>query len=327
MPAIRVDNLVKRFDEVVAVDALSFEVDDGELFGVLGPNGAGKTTLLNILSTLLRPTSGYAEVAGFSVVARPDDVRRNLGMVFQEPSLDTRLTARENLSLHAAVYGVPRAERRRCIADMLAMVDLEDRGDSLVETFSGGMRRRLELARAFLHRPRVLFLDEPSLGLDARTRRRIWASIEDWNRHRGTTVILTTHYMEEADGLCGRVAILDCGRIAAMDSPNRLKATLGGDVVTVAATGATGALATHLRGQPWAKAVRELDYGLELTTERGAQRIPDIVSAAQEIGLALTSVNLRTPSLEDVFLHFTGRSIGGEEPEIETRFARVRDWV
>ena len=327
MSAIRVESLVKRFGMLAAVDGLSFEVHEGELFGILGPNGAGKTTLINILSTLLRPTSGYAEVAGFSVLQRPDDVRRSIGVVFQETSLDSRLTARENLALHAAVYHVPRTERRQRIAEMLAMVELEDRADSLVETFSGGMRRRLELARGFTHRPRVLFLDEPSLGLDAQTRRRMWDNIERLNREEATTVILTTHYMEEADKLCGRVAILDRGRIVALDSPERLKATLGGDVVTLETAGETAALAAHLRGQPWVKAVRESGGILDLTTEKSAQRIPDIVSAAQSLGVVLTTVNLRRPSLEDVFLQYTGRSISNGEVDVAERFTRIREWV
>ncbi len=327
MTAIRVERLVRRFGTLAAVDGVSFDVREGELFGILGPNGAGKTTLISILSTLLRPTSGRAEVAGFPVVERPDDVRRSIGVVFQEPSLDTRLTARENLALHAAVYGVPKDERRPRIAEMLAMVELEERADSLVETFSGGMRRRLELARGFTHRPKVLFLDEPSLGLDAQTRRRMWEYIERLNREQVTTVILTTHYMEEADRLCGRIAILDRGRIVALDSPERLKATLGGDVVTLGTTGETAGLADHLRAQRWATAVRRFADAVELTTDGGARRIPDIVSAAQDLGVVLTSVNLRTPSLEDVFLHFTGRSIGNGEVDAEARFTRVREWI
>ncbi len=327
MAAIRVEGLVKRFGTLPAVDGLSFEVREGELFGILGPNGAGKTTLINILSTLLRPTAGRAEVAGFSVLARPDDVRRSIGVVFQDPSLDTRLTARENLALHAAVYGVPKPERRRRIAEMLAMVELQDRADSLVETFSGGMRRRLELARGFTHRPKVLFLDEPSLGLDAQTRRRMWEHIERLNREDATTVILTTHYMEEADSLCGRVAIVDRGRIVALDAPERLKATLGGDVVTLRTADTRRELAAKLGAEPWVRAVRDMEGGLELTTERGAQRIPEIVASAQSLGVTLSSVSLRTPSLEDVFLHFTGRSIGNGEPETAARFTRVRDWV
>jgi len=325
MPAIRVEGLVRRFGDIVALDGLSFEIGEGELFGILGPNGAGKTTLINILSTLLRPSAGSADVAGFSVLDRPDDVRKSIGVVFQESSLDTRLTARENLSLHAAVYRVPRAERRQRIADMLAMVELEDRADSLVETFSGGMRRRLELARGFTHRPRVLFLDEPSLGLDAQTRRRIWEHIDQWNREQATTVILTTHYMEEADRLCGRVAILDRGRIAALDSPERLKALLGGDVVTLETSDRSGALAAALRQRPWIKAVMERDGVLDLSTEQGAQRIPDIVSAAQDLGIPLASVNLHRPSLEDVFLHFTGRSMREESAnDLARRFPMGR---
>lgn len=324
MTAIRVEQLVKRFGQVSAVAGLSFEVAEGELFGILGPNGAGKTTLINVLSTLLQPTSGSAEVAGFSVVDRPDDVRRNIGVVFQETTLDTRLTGRENLLLHAMMYGVPRASRRETLAAVLALVELEDRSDTLVENYSGGMKRRLEIARGFIHHPRVLFLDEPTLGLDAQTRRRIWGYIGRLNREKGTTVILTTHYMEEADSLCRRIAIVDRGRIVALDTPERLKSALGGDVITLESAGSCEDLLRVLRESPWIAAVTHRDHRFNLTMEHGDQRIPAIMSMARETGASVLSVNLRKPSLEDVFLHFTGRSIQESGRDNEDRFPMLQ---
>jgi ABC-2 type transport system ATP-binding protein len=324
MPAIRVENLLRRFGEVVAVDHLSFEVAEGELFGILGPNGAGKTTLINVLSTLLRPTSGHAEVAGFSVVDRPDDVRRNIGVVFQETTLDTRLTGRENLLLHAMMYGVPRSSRKERLADALALVELEDWGDAPVAKYSGGMKRRLEIARGFVHFPRILFLDEPTLGLDAQARRRVWSSIRELNRDRGTTIILTTHYMEEADHLCRRVAIVDRGRLVALDAPERLKSTLGGDVVTLETEGDIERLLGALREPSWIGAVAHHGGQLTLTVEHGDRRIPEIVSMAREAGASIVSVNLRKPSLEDVFIHLTGRPIREPDGEDEDRFPLLR---
>ncbi len=237
MDAIHVENLTKAFNGFRAVDDLSFRVEAGELFGLLGPNGAGKTTTINMLSTLLKPTSGRAEVAGFDIASERDAVRRAIGVVFQEPALDVKLTGRENLDFHAMMYGKSRAERRRTIDEVLKLVDLEDRAGALVEEYSGGMKRRLEIARGLTHRPRVLFLDEPTLGLDAQTRRHIWEYIRKLNRESGVTIILTTHYMEEADFLCRRVAIMDHGKFVALGTPSGLKDVLGGDVVSIEVDG------------------------------------------------------------------------------------------
>ncbi len=217
--AIRVESLTKTFGEMRAVDGVSFSVPSGEIYGLLGPNGAGKTTIINMLSTLLKPTSGRAEVAGYDVGRHRDSVRRSIGIVFQEPALDGKLTGRENLEFHAMMYGLDRETRRRKIDEVLSLVDLSDKAKVLVENYSGGMKRRLEIARGLIHRPRVLFLDEPTLGLDTQTRRRIWDYIRMLNRDTGVTIILTTHYMEEADALCRRVAIMDRGRFVALDTP------------------------------------------------------------------------------------------------------------
>ena len=313
MDAIRVENLTRRFNGFTAVDGVSFSVPAGELFGLLGPNGAGKTTTINLLSTLLKPTSGLAQVAGFDVTRARDDVRKSIGIVFQEPALDTRLTGRENLAFHAMMYGLARDERGARLAEVLRLVELEDRADVLVEKYSGGMKRRLEIARGLIHRPRVLFLDEPTLGLDAQTRRRIWDYVKKLNRETGVTIILTTHYMEEADYLCARVAIMDAGRFVAMDTPGRLKDVLGGDVVSLEIEGDPAPFIDRLKTLVWAKKPGLRGNVLSLTTERGERRIPELVGEAQSSGLSVTCVNLRKPSLEDVFLHFTGRTIREDE--------------
>jgi len=228
-------NLTKIFDKsLVAVDHVSFNVEEGEILGFLGPNGAGKTTTLNMLSTLLRPTSGTATVNGHDILKEPDAVRRSIGFVFQDPTLDIELTGRENLDFHGRVYGLKRDVRQQRIKEMLEVVQLTDRADDFVKTYSGGMKRRLEIARGLLHYPKVLFLDEPTLGLDPQTRRAIWEHIQRLNQDENVTIILTTHYTEEADYLCARIQIIDFGKIVALDTPDKLKARLEGDIVSLA---------------------------------------------------------------------------------------------
>jgi ABC-2 type transport system ATP-binding protein len=317
--AIRAENLVKTFDGFTAVDRVSFTVAEGELFGLLGPNGAGKTTTINMLSTLLRPTSGSAVVAGYDVAKDRDSVRQSIGIVFQEPALDGRLTGRENLEFHTMMYGIGKAERNRRIDEVLALVELADKAATLVEKYSGGMKRRLEIARGLTHRPKVLFLDEPTLGLDAQTRRHIWDYIRKLNAEAGVTIILTTHYMEEADFLCGRVAIMDHGRFVALDTPSRLKDTLGGDVVSMEIEGDAGAFVDELGREAGIGRARLHDGVLSLTVDRGERRIPDLVVRARERGLTVSCVHLRKPSLEDVFLKFTGRTIREQEASLSER--------
>lgn len=232
---IEVKALTKVFDnEIRAVDGISFTVDEGEILGFLGPNGAGKTTTLNMLATLLRPTSGTATVNVHDILAEPDAVRRSIGYVFQDPTLDLELTGRENLDFHGRLYSLKRDVRRQRIEEMLELVQLTDRADDLVKTYSGGMKRRLEIARGLLHHPQVLFLDEPTLGLDPQTRRSIWEHIQRLNQDKNITIILTTHYTEEADYLCDRILIIDFGKIVALDTPDNLKARLEGDIVGLA---------------------------------------------------------------------------------------------
>lgn len=313
--AISVENLTRNFNGLVAVAGISFFVPEGELFGLLGPNGAGKTTTINMLSTLLKPTSGRAEVAGFDVTRARDAVRKSIGIVFQEPALDTKLTGLENLEFHAMLYGMGKEKRRKRIREVLALVELEDKKDVLVENYSGGMKRRLEIARGLVHRPKVLFLDEPTLGLDAQTRRNIWDYIKKLNQESGVTIILTTHYMEEADYLCDRVAIMDHGKFVALDAPIKLKDLIGGDVVTLEIEGNPEGLLENFRKQDWVKAATEHEGLLSLTVEKGERRIPELIEAARMNGVRVTSVHLRKPSLEDVFLHFTGRTIRDQKAD------------
>ena len=231
-PIIRVENLVKKFGELAAVDAINFTVAPGEIFGFLGPNGAGKTTTINILCTLTKLTSGRAVVNDFDVVRQQSQVRQSIGLVFQDPSLDERLSAKQNLLFHALVYNVPASVREQRIEQVLRMIDLWDKRHHEVRTFSGGMKRRLELARGLLHYPRVLFLDEPTLGLDPQTRNRIWEYVLELRRSEGTTIFLTTHYMDEAEK-ADRIAVIDHGKLVAMDTPQQLKNMVGKDVISV----------------------------------------------------------------------------------------------
>jgi ABC-2 type transport system ATP-binding protein len=323
MDTIQVKDLSKTFNGFTAVDAVSFAVPQGELFGLLGPNGAGKTTTINMLATLLKPSGGEAWVGGCSVAGDRDGVRRSIGIVFQEAALDNKLTGRENLQFHAMMYGIGRAERRQRVAAVLDLVELAGKADILVEKYSGGMKRRLEIARGLIHRPKVLFLDEPTLGLDTQTRRHIWDYIKKLNRESGVTVILTTHYMEEADFLCQRVAIMDHGRFAAIDSPIRLKDGLGGDVVSLEIGAVSQDLTAQLQALPWVKSLKQHDDVLNLSMKHGERRIPELIQMAQRSGAMVNCVNLRKPSLEDVFLNFTGRSIREGESEANGR-GRVR---
>ncbi len=310
MAAIEIKDLMRRYrgNGFAAVDHISFNVENGEIFTLLGPNGAGKTTTIKILTTLLKPTSGTAKVAGFDVDKDKDSVRKSIGIVFQEPSLDWRLTGRENLDFHARIYGIGREEREERIEEVLKLVELKDKVDVVVDKYSGGMKRRLELARGFIHNPKVLFLDEPTLGLDTHTRRRIWDYIRELNDSEGVTIVLTTHHMEEADYLCDHVGIMDRGEIIALDTPKNLKDLIGSDVVSLEMN--TGSYNTGIfKKLDFITDFRKQDDFVTLKMERGDLRIPSIMEVAMREGIEIKSVNLRKPSLEDVFLHFTGRRI------------------
>jgi ABC-2 type transport system ATP-binding protein len=312
---IEVRNLTKRFGNLVAVDRLNFAVEPGEIFGLLGPNGAGKTTTLSMLCTILKPTSGTAIINGFDVIRQPSQVRRSIGIVFQEPSIDDRLTGRENLEMHANLYGVPRSEQKKRIEELLRLVELEGRANSLMKTYSGGMRRRLEIARGLIHHPKVLFLDEPTLGLDPQTREHIWSYITQLSNREKITMILTTHYMDEADKLCDRIAIVDYGKIVALDKPGQLKEGLEGDTI-FAKTAKAKELSEKLSETEWVKDLKLLEGELKLIVKGGEAIIPRIVEIAASSGIHIESISIREPTLEDVFLHYTGREIraaGGEE--------------
>jgi len=309
MLAVEARDLTKVYGgSLVAVDHVSMEVEEGEIFGFLGPNGAGKTTTIKMLSTLLKPTSGYARVSGHDVVKEPDKVRRSIGIVFQDPALDDQLTGRENLDFHARIYGLDRRERNTRIHEVLELVGLEGESDQLVKSYSGGMRRRLEIARGLMHYPKVLFLDEPTLGLDVQTRRAIWDYVLKLNRDEGVTIFLTTHYMEEAEYLSDRIAIIDRGRIMVVDSPENLRNMVGNDVITVGCRDCKR-LRFRLEREDWIRKIIVHDDTLEAYVSEGEGKVPAIVRIAEEEGVSVDSISLRKPSLEDVYLHYTGRMI------------------
>ncbi len=319
---IAIKDLSKKFGEFIALDHLSLEIEKGELFGLLGPNGAGKTTLISILATILAPTSGGATVCGSDVRREEDAVRQCIGIVFQDPSLDDELTGEENLDFHGRLYGLDWRTRGSRSDEVLRLVDLEDRRHDVVKNYSGGMRRRLELARGLMHQPRVLFLDEPTLGLDPETRRRIWNYIRSLKDSYGMTIILTTHYMEEADQLCSRIAIIDRGRIVALDTPDGLKASLGGDLLELAVASPRTDFVERLNDLQDVRSVIASDGKLILTVKNGESVIPSVFEIAHELGAGISSVSLRKPNLEDVFIKLTGREIR-EEPAPEPK-ERIR---
>ncbi len=327
MHAIDVRGLVKTFGDLRAVDGISFSVKRGELFGLLGPNGAGKTTTISMLSTLLQPTEGRAMVMGHDITKEQDTVRHQIGLVFQDPSLDGKLTGRENLNFHAMIYGMSKEERTKRIEELLSLVELEDKAKALVETYSGGMKRRLEIARGLLHRPKVLFLDEPTLGLDAQTRRHIWDYIKHVNKVEKIAMILTTHYMEEADYLCERVAIIDHGKIIAIDRPRDLKDRLGGDIISLTLAKQGARFLSALGKLEFIRDLKRVRNRLFITVDNGERAIPRILNTAHRMGVYVEEVNLRKPSLEDVFLNLTGKDIRDEEGDpareiMKRRFAR-----
>jgi ABC-2 type transport system ATP-binding protein len=306
MNIITVNNLVKTFGHIRAVDNISFDVEEGSIFGFLGPNGAGKTTTINILCTLLAPTSGYASLNGHDCNKESSEVRKSIGIVFQDSSLDKDLTARENLLFHAYLYNVDKSERKKRIDDALSFVDLEDRADDLVKKFSGGMKRRLEVARGLIHRPRVLFLDEPTLGLDPQSRANLWEFITELPRKHAVTIFMTTHYMEEAE-VCDKIAIIDKGKIIASGSPTDLKKIIGGDIIYIKTDDNKKAMADIKKVIE--ADVSEKDGEIYLSSLKGDLCIPVII---REIGERVISVRMQRPTLNDVFLKLTGKEIRDE---------------
>ncbi len=322
MPIISARGLTKEFNGLLAVNNVSLDVEEGELFGLLGPNGAGKTTFISMLYTMQEPTSGDAMLCGRDVRKEPAEVRKCIGVVFQDPSLDQYLTGRENLDFHGRLYGMDRSTRAKRMEAVLELVELRDRADDLVKTYSGGMRRRLELARGLLHYPRVLFLDEPTLGLDPQTRRHIWEYISELNKREGITIVLTTHYMEEADLLCGRVAIMDRGSIIALGTPRELKGVLTGDVIYLASSDQER-LKALLDGADWVINSALVDGLLNLTVKEGEAAIPLVMETARSYGISVTSIGLQKPTLEDVFIHYTGKRIREEQGNARDRMRDI----
>lgn len=307
MPIITVENLTKKFGDIAAVDGISFEVEKGAIFGFLGPNGAGKTTTINILCTLLSPTSGKAFIDGNDCMKESAEVRKKIGIVFQDNTLDKELTAYENLLFHSYLYSIPKTERKSRIEDALDFIGLYDRKNEPVKRFSGGMKRRLEVARSIIHQPRVLFLDEPTLGLDPQSRTNLWEFISKLPEKHNVTIFMTTHYMEEAE-ICGKIAIIDRGRIIAQGSPEELKKMVGGDVI-------------YLKTRDNKKAAEDIKAGLNLNAEerdgeifisvsRGDACIPTLIQTLADM---VISVRLQRPTLNDVFLKLTGKAIRQEQ--------------
>ena len=303
---IEVEHLVKKFGDLVAVDDISFEVEEGEIFGFLGPNGAGKTTTINILCTLMKPTSGRATLNGFDVIRQQNQVRHSLGLVFQDPSLDIRLTALQNLKFHAFVYNIPGAVAKRRIEEVLRMVELWDRRKDEVRNYSGGMRRRLEIARGLLHYPKVLFLDEPTLGLDPQTRNHIWEYMLELRKQENITIFLTTHYMDEAT-VADRIAIIDYGKIIVLDTPDALKSMVGGDIVTLKTENAEAAV-EEIHDKYNIEAQYDGDE-IFFEIQKGEEFIPTLVKNFKGV---LQSISVRRPTLDDVFMKLTGREIREE---------------
>jgi ABC-2 type transport system ATP-binding protein len=312
--AVAVRGLKKNYGSIEAVKGIDFEVANGEVFGFLGPNGAGKTTTISMLCTLVRPTGGGASVAGHDIVSARDEVRRNIGLVFQDPTVDAYLTAAQNLRFHAELYGMDKTIMNERIGQVLDMVDLGDRRDSKVETFSGGMKRRLEIARGLLHSPRVLFLDEPTVGLDPQTRAAIWGYINQLKIREDITIFLTTHYMEEAE-YCDRIAIIDHGEIVVLDTPEALKASVGKDRVQIHTTDNAAAIAALDERFELEAAVH--DGAVTFSVNSGEEFVPRLCA---ELGVPIRAVHVARPSLDDVFLSYTGTTIRDAE-------AGAMDWA
>lgn len=307
MNVIEVKNLTKKYKNLTAVNNVSFEVKQGEVFGFLGPNGAGKSTTINMLATLVIPTGGGAVINGFNINTQRDDVRKSIGLVFQDPSLDDRLTAKENLCFHAELYRVPKNQCDVRVENVLKLVDLWERKNDIVKTFSGGMRRRLEIARGLIHQPKVLFLDEPTLGLDPQTRFNIWEYILKLKRESEMTIFMTTHYMNEAEN-CDRIAIIDHGQIIALDTPANLKKMIGGDIISL--TSADKEKLKKELEEKYKKEVKEEDGILKIEVTDGQKFLPQLFN---DMTTKIDSIELREPTLEDVFLTLTGHQIRKEE--------------
>jgi ABC-2 type transport system ATP-binding protein len=305
---IETDNITKEFDDFVAVNGINLNVKRDSIHGVLGPNGAGKTTLISMLCTILRPTSGTATVNGYDIVKNANEVRKSIGIVFQARALDDILTGREHLEMHAALYGVPRDVRKDRIEEILDLTQLQDKADEMIKTYSGGMKRRLEIGRGLIHYPKVLFLDEPTLGLDPQTRESIWEYLQNLNKKEDVTVLLTTHYLDEADKLCDKISIIDQGEIIKSDTPRNLKKELKADIITVKVDDEES-FVSRVSKLDFVSNIHRIDGEVKLMVESGENLVPSIVNLANENSIFVNSIELEHPKLDDVFIHYTGKSI------------------
>ena len=312
MPIIEIKDLTRRFGVVVAVDRLNLEISEGEVFGLLGPNGAGKSTTLNMLCTMLRPTSGTATINGLDVESKPNDVRQIIGIVFQDPTIDNRLTGRENLEMHAELYEVEPMLAKKRIDELLKLVELDNRADEVTRNYSGGMRRRLEIARGLIHHPKVLFLDEPTIGLDPQTRAKIWDYVKKLSDEEKITILLSTHYMEEAQMLCDRVGIIDHGKIVALGRPADLIKEIGEEVAFLELE--DNSKAALFEAAPFVKKLR-VGKKVSLVLKDGSRSMPEVFEYAAKNGIRILSVELYTPTLNDVFLNWVGRELRDEHAE------------
>jgi ABC-2 type transport system ATP-binding protein len=316
MAAIEVDDIVKRFADVLAVDHVSFTVEAGEIFGLLGPNGAGKSTLIRMLTTLLLPTTGTARINGFDIVGRPDGVRKSIGVIPQAMTSDLELSVEENLLIFAKLYGVPRERRRRLIHELLEAVELAQWADKPVKNLSGGMRRRVEIARGLVHEPRIFFLDEPTTGLDPVSRVAVWEMLQAIKAQRDLTVLLTTHYMDEADRLCDRVAIVDHGRLMALDAPIKLKASIPGrNILEVSFAQVPPGWPETLAGLPEVESVGAHENVFRIASGNGPATTRALMDTAAERGIDVRSLSVQSTTLDDVFMHYTGRALRDELQE------------
>ncbi len=312
---VKVEGLTKVFGQLKAVDGVSFEVQEGEIFGFLGPNGAGKTTTINMLTTLLRASGGTAVIDGLDIHKHPNEVRRRVGVVPQEYTADEDLTGLQNILLCADLYGIPRSNSKPHAVELMRLVELEDAADRKVSTYSGGMRRRLELACGLINYPKLLFLDEPTLGLDVQTRTAVWKYIRMLKEEYRMTLFLTTHYLEEADSLCDRIAIIDHGHIVRVGTPLELKASIGGDVIVVGVAEAEPDLSSEIAKIPLVKDVKKSDHEYRIKSEVGEETSIQIIDLIRGKGLHVTKISLTKPTLDEAYLEFTGRSLREEEAD------------
>lgn len=310
MPAVEVLNIRKCFDQFCAVDSLNFAVEQGEVFGLLGPNGAGKSTLIRMLTTLMPPTSGTARIDGFDVVKSPAEVRRVIGVIPQAMTSDLDLSAEENMNIFAKLYGVPHERRLRMVKELLAVVDLAQWADKPVKNFSGGMRRRLEIARGLVHEPRIFFLDEPTTGLDPASRVAVWEMLMKLKSERDLTVLVTTHYMDEADKLCDRIAIVDHGKLVALDSPLKLKASIPGNhILEVSFSRVPADWLEMLKNLPEVQDVKAEDNVYRIGSNNGPRTTVALMEATRDAHVEITSLSVQSTTLDDVFMHYTGRQL------------------